>query len=143
MKLTGVIGRIALFKKGDQTVGLEEGNSGHGIKVVSIKGYEVTIEHEGKSETLRLFSGSGADNGGRPGREESPPAPSESAKTGGPATQPSATKASADVETKTVPEKVRRAQMRRRTGTFRTKADNSSAVIESGGEAVIRAQEEP
>ena len=56
MSLTGVLGGIALFKSRDgKIVGIEEGKSGSGIKVVSIKDYEVTIEHKGKTETMRLF----------------------------------------------------------------------------------------
>ena len=64
MRLTGVIGRIALFQKGGQTVGIEEGQSAHGIKVVSIRDYDVTIEYDGKPETMKLFSGTGAGPGG-------------------------------------------------------------------------------
>lgn len=60
MRLTGVIGRIALFQKGGQTVGIEEGQSGQGIKVVSIRDYDVTIEYEGKPETMKLFPDGGA-----------------------------------------------------------------------------------
>jgi hypothetical protein len=145
MKLTGVIGRIALFKKGDQTVGIEEGESGHGIKVVSIKDYEVTIEHEGKSETMKLFSGSSADRGGRPGPDREGPSPAslEAAKTATTATQPSAPEAPAAVETTTVPEKARRALMRTKTRMIRTKTENGSVVIERDGEATMRVQEEP
>jgi hypothetical protein len=56
MRLTGVIGRTALFATRDgKTVGIEEGQSGQGIKVKSIKEYEVVIEYDGKPETMKLF----------------------------------------------------------------------------------------
>lgn len=56
LQLTGVLGKTALFKnRGGQVVGIEEGKSGHGIKVKSIDGYTVVIEYEGKDETMRLF----------------------------------------------------------------------------------------
>jgi hypothetical protein len=64
MRLTGVIGRIALFQKGGKTVGIEEGQSAQGIKVVSIRDYDVTIEYDGKPETMKLFSGAGGGPGG-------------------------------------------------------------------------------
>ncbi len=57
MQLTGVLGNVALFKARDgKTVGIEEGKSSGGIKVKAIKGYEVTIEFQGKAETMKLFS---------------------------------------------------------------------------------------
>ncbi len=56
MRLTGVLGRVALFaNRGNQTIGIEEGQSASGIKVVSIKAYEVVIEYQGKPETMKLF----------------------------------------------------------------------------------------
>ncbi|MFA5864578.1 MAG: hypothetical protein WC975_07800 [Phycisphaerae bacterium] len=60
MSLTGVMGTIALFRnRGGQTVGIEEGKSANGITVKSIKNYEVTIEYEGKPETMKLFNDQG------------------------------------------------------------------------------------
>lgn len=56
VRLTGVIGRVALFATRDGgTVGVEEGQSGAGVKVTSIRNYEVVIEYQGKPETLKLF----------------------------------------------------------------------------------------
>jgi len=96
MQLTGVLGNTALFNAREGgTVGIEEGKSGSGIKVISIDGYSVTIEHEGKTETMKLFPDEGASRpspatssstrpsgetgestrtaGSRPGREVSRP----------------------------------------------------------------------
>jgi hypothetical protein len=78
MRLTGVLGRLALFQKGGRTVGIEEGQSAQGVKVVSIQGYEVTIEYEGKPETMKLFAKGGGGPGeapmgaGPPGRGPTP-----------------------------------------------------------------------
>ena len=57
MSLTGVLGNVALFntKKG-QVICIEAGKSSQGVKVVSIEDYVVTIEHQGKRETLNLFA---------------------------------------------------------------------------------------
>lgn len=55
LKLTGVIDRLALFAKGDKTVGIELGSSEQGVKVVEINDYDVTIEYQGKKETMKLF----------------------------------------------------------------------------------------
>ncbi len=79
LALTGVIGNIALFSKGNETIGIEEGKAEGGVKVVSITGYKVTIEFAGKTETMELFSASpGAPPSGPPGpppqRVEGPPA---------------------------------------------------------------------
>jgi len=61
LTLTGVLGQTALFDKKDgKSVAIEEGKSAQGVKVVSIKDYEVTIEYKGKTETMKLFSGSSA-----------------------------------------------------------------------------------
>ena len=66
LTLTGVIGRIALFNSRDGgTVGIQEGESEQGVKVVSIRDYEVTIEFKGKKETLKVFDGSGGGGGER------------------------------------------------------------------------------
>jgi len=66
LTLTGVIGRIALFNSRDGgTVGIQEGESEQGVKVVSIRDYEVTIEFKGKKETLKVFDGSGGGGGDR------------------------------------------------------------------------------
>ena len=67
MTLTGVIGRIALFNSRDGgTVGIQEGESEKGVKVVSIRDYEVTIEFKGKKETLNAFAGGGGEGMARP-----------------------------------------------------------------------------
>ncbi len=56
VELIGVLGKIALLKiPGGKTVGIEEGKSAQGIKVISIEGYKVTIEHHGQTETKQLF----------------------------------------------------------------------------------------
>jgi hypothetical protein len=66
LTLTGVIGRIALFNSRDgATVGIQEGESEQGVKVVAIRDYEVTIEFKGKKETLKVFDGSGGGGGER------------------------------------------------------------------------------
>jgi len=59
MKLTGILGNTALFDKGGKPVCIEEGKSAQGVKVVSINNYNVTIEHKGKSETMKLFTDKG------------------------------------------------------------------------------------
>ena len=70
LRLTGVIGKVALFQRREgETIGIEEGNSANGITVKSIRDYEVVIEYQGKSETMKLFSESGggpAASGGGP-----------------------------------------------------------------------------
>ncbi len=64
--LTGVLGRVAIFQTADgQTVGIAEGESNAGLKVKSIHDYEVVVEFEGKTETLKLF-GEGGGPGGPP-----------------------------------------------------------------------------
>lgn len=71
MTLTGVIGATAQFKdRGGKTVYIDEGKSAQGVKVTSIKGYEVTIDHKGKTQTMKLFAGGigSIGSGGGPGR---------------------------------------------------------------------------
>lgn len=73
LALTGVLGNIALFSKGNETIGIEEGKAEGGVKVVSIQDYQVIIEFEGKTETMELFSGSpGAPPSGPPQRSAPP-----------------------------------------------------------------------
>jgi hypothetical protein len=58
--LTGVMGKMAIFNnRGGQTFSVEEGKSGNGVTVKSIRNYEVEIECGGKCETMKLF-GQGA-----------------------------------------------------------------------------------
>jgi hypothetical protein len=74
LTLTGVIGKIALFASRDgNTVGIQEGQSEQGVKVVAIRNYEVTIEHKGKQETLKLFDGGGMGGGGGPAAPDAGP----------------------------------------------------------------------
>ena len=81
LKLTGVLGNLALFnKRGGQTVGIEEGKSGQGIKVISINNYEVTIEYQNKQETLKLHKDQGSGKSAVPAPEEKAESP-ESGKT--------------------------------------------------------------
>ena len=73
LALTGVLGNIALFSKGNETIGIEEGKAEGGVKVVSIQDYKVIIEFEGKTETMELFGGSpGAPPSGPPQRSAPP-----------------------------------------------------------------------
>jgi len=73
LRLTGVIGNIALFARRDgQTIGIGQGESAEGVTVKSITEYQVTIEFEGKSETLNLF-GEGASGQGPVAEDESRP----------------------------------------------------------------------
>ena len=81
LALTGVLGNIALFSKGDKTIGIEEGKSEGDVKVVSICGYEVTIEFDGKPETMALFTGSSA------APPSSPPEPAPQQAEGPPPTE--------------------------------------------------------
>lgn len=72
LRLTGVLGTTALFgTREGQVVSIEEGQSGPGgVKVTKIDGYVVTIECEGKPETMRLFADGpegGGPGGGRRG----------------------------------------------------------------------------
>lgn len=73
LTLVGVLVDMALLKtRTGQVIGLTEGKSEQGITLKTIDGYEVTIEHKGKTETLKLQTG-GAGGGpsmpppGRPG----------------------------------------------------------------------------
>jgi hypothetical protein len=103
MKLTGVLGNIALFMTRDgKTVGIEEGKSEHGIKVTAVDGYSVTIEYEGKPETMKLFADEKGpapmpatpelpvrDVGESAGSKTAPPSkPAEAAGEKAPSTQP-------------------------------------------------------
>ncbi len=73
LALTGVLGKIALFSRGSDTIGIEEGKSEGGVKVVSIQDYKVIIEFDGKTETMELFGGSpGAPPSGPPQRSAPP-----------------------------------------------------------------------
>jgi hypothetical protein len=64
LTLTGVIANRAFFatREGGAT-SIKEGESGNGIKVKSINGYDVVIEYEGKPETLKLAFGGGGGGG--------------------------------------------------------------------------------
>jgi hypothetical protein len=78
LTLTGVMGNIAMFaSRSGQTVGIAEGKSGQGVKVLSINGYEVKIEYQGTSETMKLKFGGGpggpSPRGARPGPSRRPP----------------------------------------------------------------------
>ena len=71
MTLVGVLVDTALLQtRTGQIIGLTEGKSGQGITLKTIDGYEVTIEHEGKTETLKLQTGgpSGGPSRPSPGR---------------------------------------------------------------------------
>lgn len=64
LALTGVLGNMVLFRSGQgESVTIEEGKSDRGVTVKAINGYEVTIEFEGKTETLRLFPAGGGGGG--------------------------------------------------------------------------------
>lgn len=65
--LTGVLGGIALFKTADgKTVGIAEGESSQGMKVKTIRDYEVVVEYEGKTNTMKLFSDTGSSGSQAP-----------------------------------------------------------------------------
>ncbi|HOW68980.1 MAG TPA: hypothetical protein PKY77_00145 [Phycisphaerae bacterium] len=71
--LTGVLGRVALFRTADgKTVGIAEGESGHGMKVKTIRDYEVVVEYEGKTDTMKLFSDPGSSGSPAPRTETEP-----------------------------------------------------------------------
>ncbi len=56
LQLTGVLGDTALFMAPpNRPVAIDVGQAAHGIKVVRIEGYAVTIEHHGQAETIHLF----------------------------------------------------------------------------------------
>lgn len=68
--LTGVLGGIALFKTADgKTVGIAEGESSQGMKVKTIRDYEVVVEYEGKTNTMKLFSDTGSSGSQAPAPE--------------------------------------------------------------------------
>ncbi len=76
LTLTGVIFDRALFNRREGgTMTLKEGESGGGIKVKSIDGYEVVIEYEGQPQTMRLFSDQGGGPGMPPGGPPGGPGP--------------------------------------------------------------------
>ncbi len=140
MKLTGVIGNIALFAKGGNTVGVEEGKSEHGIKVVSIKDYEVTIEFKGKQETMKLFSGKESRGGTAPGPGRRPQPPAGSEEAASVTTQPSVPDAPASGDAERMhktPPAIRRPARGER---FKRRAITQG---QDQTEAVIRIEEEP
>lgn len=77
LSLTGVLDNVAFFRNREgKDVSIEEGKSGEGgVKVTTIEGTNVTIDYEGKPETMRMFPASPEPpSGGRPesaGRGES------------------------------------------------------------------------
>jgi hypothetical protein len=80
--LIGVIGNIAIFLVGNESVGIQEGQSDKGITVKSIKGYDVAIEFNGKPQTVKFVAGQGpsapsapAGPGGGPGEGRPMPPP--------------------------------------------------------------------
>ena len=79
MRLTGVLGNLALFTTREgKAVGIEMGKSSQGVKVTAMDGFNVTIEYEGKSETMKLFPEKSKPGPPRPptSRPSSPPAAS-------------------------------------------------------------------
>jgi hypothetical protein len=69
LSLTGVLDNVAFFRSREgRDVSIEEGKSGEGgVKVTKIDGASVTIEYEGKPETVWMFAATGATPpGGRP-----------------------------------------------------------------------------
>jgi hypothetical protein len=72
-KLTGLIGTTAVFQKKDKTFYVEEGKSAEGLTVKKIDGYQVTIEFQGKSETMQLFPGASFSAGSAPSEGASAP----------------------------------------------------------------------
>lgn len=72
LSLTGVLGNIAFFTGRDgRTMSIKEGESGGGIKLKTIRDYEVVIEYKGKPETMKLFTG-GPMPGAAPSMESAP-----------------------------------------------------------------------
>lgn len=71
--LTGVLGSIALFRTADgRTIGIAEGESSQGMKVKAIRDYEVVVEFEGKTDTVKLFNDPGSSRPRGPGAEAAP-----------------------------------------------------------------------
>ena len=63
VSLTGVMGTFALFAdRSGRTFSLEEGKSSNGITLKTINDYVVTIEYQGKPETMKLFNEQGQQN---------------------------------------------------------------------------------
>jgi len=56
VSLTGVMGSFALFSGRGGPFSLEEGKSANSITLKAIRGYEVTIEYQGKTEVMKLFN---------------------------------------------------------------------------------------
>jgi hypothetical protein len=85
LSLSGVLGNMAMFRTRDgKSVTIEEGKSERGVKVKSIDTYVVTIEYEGKPETMKLFDGSGSG----PPVVQTMPLPGPGAPPGGPMPMP-------------------------------------------------------
>lgn len=123
LTLVGVMGNIALFKAGNDTVGIQEGSSERNVKVKSIDGYDVTIEFEGKQETMKLFAGSGPGGSGGPGgppMPESGPKPPQGMPPAAAATAPAGTviksgaPAGVRLEPQDIPEELKQAIESRR-----------------------------
>lgn len=56
LRLTGVLGNLALFATREgKDLAIELGKSSQGVKVTAMEDFNVTIEYEGKSETMKLF----------------------------------------------------------------------------------------
>ena len=132
--LTGVLGKTAMFKVDDKVVYIEEGKSGHDIKVVSIKGYDVTIEWQEKEEKLNLFTEkSGGGGRSRPSRGPARGRPAEMKAT---ATAPAP--AAAEEKDRAM---AREARMRAAAleAAMKTKMENSggSITIETGGGEMV------
>lgn len=74
LTLAGVLDNVAFFRSREgQDVAIEEGKSGpNGVKVTKIDGTNVTVEYEGKPETLKLFADSPGSGPAAPGRAEPP-----------------------------------------------------------------------
>lgn len=97
LSLTGVLGRIAMFRNREgKPVSIEEGKTEGGVTVKSIDGYEVAIVFQGKPETMKLFAGGGAPptaaeaNSPRSDRTATPgtPEPAGSAASSRPSAEP-------------------------------------------------------
>ncbi len=73
LSLTGVLGRMAMFRTRDgKPLTIEEGQSEKGVTVKSIDGYEVVIQFEGRPETMKLFEG-GSGGPSMPSMPNGPP----------------------------------------------------------------------
>jgi hypothetical protein len=86
MRLTGVLGNLALFTTREgKAIGIELGKSSQGVKVTAMDGFNVTIEYEDKSETMKLFP---EKRGPAPPRPPTSPPTSAPAASSAPATRP-------------------------------------------------------